>query len=49
MMLWEIWHYKYGLIYNALDKSNYKNIVNEIDEFGQIRIDTNESEQICLF
>ena len=44
MMLWEIWHYKYGLIYNALDKSNYKNIVNEIDEFGQIRIDTNESE-----
>ena len=24
MILWEIWHYKYGLIYNALDKSNYK-------------------------
>ena len=33
MMLWEIWHHKYGLIYNVLDKSNYKNIINEIDEF----------------
>ena len=49
MMLWEIWHHKYGLIYNVLDKSNYKNIINEIDEFGKIRIDTNESQQICLF
>ena len=50
MMLWEIWHRKYGVIYNVLDKSNYKNIINEIDEFKQIRIvDTNESEQICLF
>ena len=33
MMLWEIWHHKYGFIYNVLDKSNYKNIINEIDEF----------------
>ena len=33
MMLCEIWHHKYGLIYNVLDKSNYKNIINEIDEF----------------
>ena len=50
MMLWEIWHRKYGVIYNVLDKSNYKNIINQIDEFKQIRIvDTNESEQICLF
>lgn len=50
MMLWEIWHRKYGVIYNVLDKSNYKNIINEIDEFKPIRIvDTNESEQICLF
>ena len=50
MTLWEIWHRKYGVIYNVLDKSNYKNIINEIDEFKPIRIvDTNESEQICLF
>ena len=35
MMLWEIWHRKYGVIYNILDKSNYKNIINEIDEFKQ--------------
>ena len=36
--------------FDVLDKSNYKNIINEIDEFKQIRIvDTNESEQICLF
>ena len=48
-MLWEIWHRKYGVIYNVLDKSNYKNIINEIDEFGKIRIDTDESQQICLF
>ena len=33
MMLWEIWHRNYGVIYNVLDKSNYKNIINEIDEF----------------
>ena len=31
-------------------KSNYKNIINEIDEFKPRRIvDTNESEQIYLF
>ena len=35
MTLWEIWHRKYGVIYNVLDKSNYKNIINEIDEFKQ--------------
>ena len=35
MMLWEIWHRKYGVIYNIFDKSNYKNIINEIDEFKQ--------------
>ena len=35
---------------NILDKSNYKNIINEIDEFKPRRIvDTNESEQIYLF
>ena len=50
MMIWEIWHRKYGLIYNIFDKSNYKNIINEIDEFKPIRIvDTNKSERICLF
>ena len=50
MMLWEIWYRKYGLIYNVLNKSNYKNIINEIDEFKPIRIvDTNKSERICLF
>ena len=32
---------------NIFDKSNYKNIINEIDEFKPRRIvDTNESEQI---
>ena len=36
MMLWEIWYRKYGLIYNVLNKSNYKNIINEIDEFKPI-------------
>ena len=35
---------------NIFDKSNYKNIINEIDEFKPRRIvDTNESEQIYLF
>ena len=38
------------LISNIYDKSNYKNIINEIDEFKPRRIvDTNESEQIYLF
>ena len=50
MMLWEIWHRKYVVIYNIFDKSNYKNIINEIDQFKPRRIvDTNESEQIYLF
>ena len=35
---------------NIFDKSNYKNIINEIDEFKPRRIvDTSESEQIYLF
>lgn len=29
MILWEIWHYKYGKIYDALDKSNYRNIIDD--------------------
>ena len=47
MMLWEIWHRKYGVIYNIFDKSNYKNIINEIDQFKPRRIvDTDESDQM---
>ena len=29
MILWEVWHYKYGIIYSGLDKSNYFNIIDE--------------------
>ncbi len=29
MILWEVWHYKYGTIYNALDRKNYRNIVDD--------------------
>ena len=47
MILWEIWHYKYGLIYNALDKSNYKRIIYE--EIIEKEISLNTTTQIELF
>jgi len=27
--LWKVWHYKYGMIYSALDRSNYRNIIDD--------------------
>ena len=47
MILWEIWHYKYGLIYNALDKSNYKKIIYEETIEKEISLYT--TTQIELF
>ena len=47
MILWEIWHYKYGLIYNVLDKSNYKRIIYE--EIIEKEISLNTTTQIELF
>ena len=38
MILWEIWMPKYGKIYNVLDKSNYRTVLNkEIYEISAIR------------
>lgn len=47
MILWEVWHYKYGVIYSALDRSNYRNIID--DDIGKIEIEYEESEQLKLF
>ncbi|WP_434794499.1 hypothetical protein [Terrisporobacter petrolearius] len=49
MVLWEIWNHKYGLIYNVLDKLNYRNIINEIDDVEEIKTEIYESEQLYLF
>ena len=49
MVLWEIWYHKYGLIYNVLDKSNYRNITNDIDDVEEVKIEVYEYEQLCLF
>jgi hypothetical protein len=31
MILWEVWHHKYGIIYHALDRINYTDIVENDD------------------
>lgn len=36
MILWEVWHYKYGMIYSVLDRSNYRNIID--DDIDKIKI-----------
>ena len=47
MILWEVWNYKYGVIYSALDRSNYRSIID--DDIGKVEIENKESEQIILF
>lgn len=49
MVLWEIWNHKYVLIYNVLDKLNYRNIINGIDDVEEIKTEIYESEQLYLF
>ena len=49
MLLWEIWHHKYGLMYNVLDKTNYRNIVNDLEYVEKVKIEIYESEQLYLF
>ena len=47
MILWEVWDYKYGVIYSILDRSNYRNIID--DDIDKIEIEYEESEQLELF
>ena len=47
MILWEVWHYKYGIIYSGLDKSNYFNIIDE--DAGKLYRVNYISEQLELF
>ncbi len=49
MLLWEILHHKYGLMYNVLDKTNYRNIVNDLEDVEKVKIEIYESEQLYLF
>lgn len=51
MMLWEIWFPKSGIIYHALDKKNYFDIIDR--DYAQLNINKhetmNQSMQLCLF
>lgn len=52
MILWEIWMPKYGKIYNVLDKSNYRTVVNEEtyeNKNKKEKINIYNYEQMCLF
>jgi hypothetical protein len=48
MILWEVWHRKYGIIYHALDRVNYIDVVVE-DDKHKIKGDSYITEQLCLF
>ncbi|WP_147294068.1 hypothetical protein [Romboutsia maritimum] len=47
MVLWEVWHHKYGIIYDTLDKSNYAIVVD--DGIGKKEIEEYIFEQLELF
>lgn len=47
MILWEVWHHKYGNIYNVLDKSNYMAMVD--CDIGKKEIKGYIAEQLELF
>lgn len=51
MILWEVWHYKYGTLYDVLDKSNYRNIIDDdIDKNKELKNNMKYiSEQMELF
>jgi hypothetical protein len=46
MILWKVWHHKYGTIYNVLDKSNYRSIAEDdyIDKTKDINYTTKQLE-----
>lgn len=48
MILWKIWHYKYGTIYNALDKKYYKNVIDD-GYLNNVNDNYIINEQIKLF
>lgn len=37
MILWEVWHHKYGVIYDALDKTNYIILIDDDIEKEDIK------------
>ena len=47
MILWEVWYHKYGIIYDVLDKSNYRTLID--DDIGKEVIEENAIEQLQLF
>ncbi len=42
MILWEVWHHKYGVIYDALDKTNYRIPIDDDTEKEDIKEYTTE-------
>ena len=47
MILWEVWHHKYGVIYDALDKTNYRIPIDDDTQKEDIKEYT--TEQLELF
>lgn len=47
MILWEVWHHKYGTIYDALDKSNYT--ILSYDDIEKEKIEEYTIKQLELF
>ena len=48
MILWEVWHIKYGIMYHVLDRINYIDIVEEDDRY-KIKNSSCIVKQLCLF
>jgi len=48
MMLWEVWHIKYGIMYHVLDRINYIDIVVEDDRY-KLKYSSCVINQIFLF
>lgn len=47
MILWEVWHHKYEVIYDVLDKNNYRVLID--DDIGREDIKECTNKQLELF
>ena len=47
MILWEVWNHKYGVIYDSLDKTNYRILID--DDIEKENIKEYITKQLVLF
>ena len=47
MILWEVWHHQYGVIYDELDKTNYRILID--DDIEKENIKEYITKQLVLF